>query len=136
MTKAEFGKTLFVSVKKTWEQQLMSNVTGKRVSLKDCAMGYWMVANSPKIEQCELLMALGKGGVIIGVWRINRQRGWLRPAELPKETWPEDDGGVRKESRRGCELFEVSDEIRNKFLGLRPYDFGIETRGGAVHYSF
>ena len=28
-------------------------------------MGYWMVANSPKIDQCELLMALGAGGVII-----------------------------------------------------------------------
>lgn len=46
MTREGFGKTVFVSVKSTWGKQLMSKVTGQRVSLKDCAMGYWMVANS------------------------------------------------------------------------------------------
>ena len=53
MTKEEFGKTVFVSVRNTWGRKIKSKITGERVSLADCAMGYWIVANSPKIEQCE-----------------------------------------------------------------------------------
>lgn len=136
MTKEEFGKTVFVSVKNTWGKEIKSEITGERVSLADCAMGYWRVANSPKIEQCEWLMAIGDGGAVIGVWEINRQKGWLRPDQLPKRTWPEDDGGTHRESRRGCELLEAPNDVRAKFLGVRPYACGIETRGGALHYSF
>ena len=136
MRKEEFGKSVLVSVKETWCKEIKSRITGKRVSLEDCAMGYWQVASSSKIEQCEWLMALGEGGKVIGVWKINRQKGWLPPDQLPKKTWPEDDGGSHRESRRGCVLLDAPADVRSKFMGIRPYDCGIETRGGALRYSF
>lgn len=33
-------------------------------------------------------------------------------------------------------LLEAPEDVREKFLGVRPYACGLETRGEALHYSF
>lgn len=127
-----YGRTLFVCVNNTWGQEITSAVTHQRVALKDCAMGYWYLAGSLRARQAEYLMAVCHG-TVAGVWRINQERGWLRPAEIRKETWPEDRPAG---NRVGCELIDVTQEEWNRFVGTRPSDAGIEMRGGHIHYSF
>lgn len=127
-----YGRTLFVCVNNTWGRQYVSSVTHERVSLKDCARGYWYIAGSYRARQAEYLMAVCHGSVE-GVWRINQERGWMRPADTPKVTWPEDQPTC---GRVGCELMDVSPEEWNRFVGTRPSDAGIEMRGGHIHYSF
>lgn len=126
--------TLFVCVDNTYGNQIRDTVTNNLVSLEDCARGYWTDGNLQAAHgyDCEWLMARCRG-VIVGVWRIDRQRGWRCPRETPKATAPNDC--PEDENRRGCALIDVGDDIRNQFIGevvrlgrshnpLRGYFFG------------
>ena len=82
-----------VCVSQTWGKAIQSKVPGKRVSLEDCARGYWKLARSVRKDKAKWLMAFDKGG-IVGVWKIG-DKGWMRCEESPKKTWPEDLDGLK-----------------------------------------
>ena len=130
--------TMMVCVSKTWGKNKTSEVTGKRVSLEDCARGYWKLAGSArtgKAGRAKCLMAFDKG-VIVGVWKIGG-KGWMRCEESPKKTWSEDLDSMRDaELRRVCELQPVDRKIWNKYVGVRIHDIeGLDARGGCFRYT-
>ena len=102
--------TLFVSVDGTWK------VKGNPYSLEDCARGYWTEKNlkSSHGYDCDWLMAR-KRGRIVGVWKINRKKGWMVPSATPKKSWPDDK--PTDQPRNGCELIVVDEETAEKFIG-------------------
>ena len=104
-------KTLFVSVDGTWQEK------GCTASLEDCARGYWTEQNLSASHgyACEWLMAR-KHGRIVGVWKIDRKKGWMIPSATPKATWPSDKP-ISPPQRRGCELISVNEQVENRFLG-------------------
>lgn len=133
-------KTILVCVSRTWGVQKKSDILKKRVTLEDCARGYWRIVRSKKALQCECLMAVSKGE-IVGVWEIDRAKGWMTPAQTPKRSWPEDKG--YKYPRLGCEFVSPAKEtpaisaMRTAFLHHRLCEIaGMDSRGGAIHYSF
>lgn len=144
LTKGDFKvKTILVCVSKTWGVGKVSTVTKKRISLVDCSRGYWRIVGSKKAPQCECLMAVSNGE-IVGVWEIDKTKGnngWMKPAQTPKKTWPEDCGlGC---PRLGCELISpnrespVITEMRRKFRNLCVQNIeGMDARGGVIHYNF
>lgn len=144
LTRVDFKvKTILVCVSKTWGIGKISTVTKKRISLEDCSRGYWRIVGSKKAPQCECLMAVSEGE-IVGVWEIDKTKGnngWMRPAQTPKKTWPEDRGlGC---PRLGCELISPSREspviaeMRRKFRNMRVQNIeGMDARGGVIHYNF
>lgn len=108
--------TLFVCVDKTYGKGIRDTGTNQLVSLKDCAMGYWTDNNLQGAHgyDCQWVMARCRGR-IVGVWKIDSNKGWRSPAEMPKETAPNDcptDG-----NRKGCALIDVGDDIKNQFVG-------------------
>ena len=109
-------KTLFVSVDKTFGVGLKDPKTKQTVSLEDCARGYWKEQNlaAARGYDCDWLMARLHGR-IVGVWKIDRTKGWMMPSVTPKSTWPSDKP-VPPPSRRGCELIHVDDATQKKFL--------------------
>ena len=104
-------KTLFVSVDGTWQEN------GCLASLEDCARGHWTEQNLSASHgyDCEWLMAR-KRGRIVGVWKIDRDRGWLIPSATPKVTCPSDKP-KNPPARRGCVLISVDEETAGRFLG-------------------
>ena len=64
-------KTIFVSVTKALKGEVDDVLS--TTPLKDVARGYWEVGR--KASQCELLAAV-ENGVVIGVWEIDRSKGW------------------------------------------------------------
>ena len=102
--------TLFVSVDGTWK------VKGNPSSLEDCARGYWPVKNlkAAHAYDCDWLMAR-KHGRIVGVWKIDKKKGWMDSSETPKKSWPEDK--PTDIPRNGCELIPVDSKIEAKFIG-------------------
>ena len=140
MKKEDIEKpTIMVCVSKTWGKAIQSTVTGKRVSLEDCARGYWKLAGSVrtgKAGRAKWLMAFDKG-VIVGVWRIG-DKGWMGCEESPKKTWPEDLDSLKDaELRRVCELEPVDRKIWDKYVGVRLHDIkGLDARGGWLKYSY
>ncbi|MBR3221515.1 MAG: hypothetical protein IKF72_04715 [Kiritimatiellae bacterium] len=110
-------KTLFVCVDETYGKGLCDPPkSGRRVSLEDCARGYWTEANLSASHgyDCEWLMARAKSK-IVGVWRIDRKQGWMVPSATPKATWPSDKP-TPLPRRRGCVLIPVDEETRKRFL--------------------
>lgn len=128
--------TMMVRVSKTWGKVLHSKVTGKRVSLEDCARGYWRLAGSLKAEKAKWLMAFDKG-VIVGVWKIGA-KGWMRCKESPKKTWPEDLENLQDaELRRVCEVQPVDQKVWDKYVGVRIHDIdGLDARGDWCKYTY
>ena len=104
-------KTLFVSVDATWQER------GCPASLEDCARGYWTEQNLSAAHgyDCEWLMAR-KHRRIVGVWKIDRKKGWMIPSATPKVTWPSDNPKPPP-ARRGCVLMPVDEEKKRLFLG-------------------
>ena len=101
-------RALFVDV--TVSAKVIDGITKTAPSLEDRARGYWTVANlkAAYAEMCDWLIAR-EHGVIVGVWKINRKKGWIDPSMTPKKTWPTDKGdGI---PRLGCEVIEA-DEYR------------------------
>lgn len=103
--------TLFVCVDRTWGAQKCDERTGQRISLEDCARGYWcdVHLNKVRLAECQWLMAIANDQ-IVGIWKIDVQTGWQPPELIPKPTWP-SDVGPWKVSRSGC-LFILDDEVR------------------------
>ena len=108
--------TLFVCVAGTYGRKQRSNVTGECVSLEDCACGYWKIQHLSQAHagDCEWLMA-HCDGKIKGVWKIDRQKGWLPAADVRKQTWPEDQRTDYPSS--ACYLTPVSQEVWDRFVG-------------------
>ena len=109
-------KTLFVSVDNTFGIGLKDPKTKQTVSLEDCARGYWTEQNLAASHgyDCDWLMARLHGR-IVGIWRINRTKGWMMPSATPKTTWP-NDKPASQPSRRGCELIPVDEETWKQFV--------------------
>lgn len=128
--------TMMVCVSQTWGKAKKSDVTDKRVSLEDCARGYWRVARSARAQKAKWLMAFDKG-VIVGVWEIG-EKGWMRCDESPKKTCPEDLNNLKDaELRRVCELLPVDRKIWDKYVGVRIHDIkGLDARGGCFKYTY
>lgn len=103
--------TLIVCVDKTWTVKFPDPTTHERVSLEDCARGYWCVAQlqRAKVAACKFLLALSRKKVE-GIWKIDTQAGWKKPEELPKPTWPSDKGPW-KSPREGALFLPDDDEI-------------------------
>ena len=103
-------KTLFVSVDGSWQEK------GSTASLEDCARGYWTEQNlsAARGYDCEWLMAR-KHGRIVGVWKIDRKKGWMIPSATPKVTCPSDNP-TPPPQRRGCVLIQVDEETERLFL--------------------
>lgn len=108
--------TLFVSVDGTYGKKIVDPTTRQLVSLEDCARGYWTQANLAAAHgyDCDWIMARLRGK-IVGVWKINRKKGWMDPSNTPKSTWPSDRPKDRP--RSGCELIPVDKEVWNRFVG-------------------
>ena len=113
-------KTLFVSVDNTYGKRLVDPQTKKLVSLEDCARGYWTEKNLIGAHgyDCDWLVAR-LHGVIVGVWKIDRQKGWMDPSVTPKKTWPSDKPKDRP--RSGCELVAADIDIWNKLVGQKVH---------------
>lgn len=128
--------TMMVCVSQTWGKAIQSEMTGKRVSLEDCARGYWRLSGSSRAGRAKWLMAFDKG-VIVGVWKIG-DKGWMRCENSPKKTWPEDLDSLKDaELRRVCELLPVDRKIWNKYVGVRINDIeGLNPRGGCFKYTY
>ena len=128
--------TIMVCVSRTWGEALQSKVTGKRVSLEDCARGYWRLSRSSRAAKAKWLMAFDKA-VIVGVWKIG-EKGWMRCEESPKKTWPEDLVNLKDaELRRVCEVLPVDQKVWNKYVGVRICDIeGLDPRGGCIKYTY
>ena len=114
--------TLFVCVDETYGRKLCDPRTENRVSLEDCARGYWMEANIAAAHgyNCDWLMAR-LHGKIVEVWRIDKGQGthgWMDSSVTPKVTNPSDRP---KSSPRklGCVLIPVNIERRRSFLNQR-----------------
>lgn len=105
--------TLFVCVDRTWGRELCDEITGQRISLEDCARGYWCDAhlNKVRLAECQWLMAIAHDQ-IAGVWKIDVQTGWQPPELIPKPTWP-SDVGPWKVPRSGCLFMPDDDEVRD-----------------------
>ena len=114
--------TLFVPVNRTYGEQKTDPLTRKRISLEDCARGYWREANltASRGFNCDWLMATSFGR-IVGVWKIDKYYGWLEPKLTPKATWPGDPSIYPNNnqglSRRGCILIPVDKATWDKFVG-------------------
>lgn len=108
--------TLFVSVDKTYGKGICDPQTGKRVSLMDCARGYWTVANLKAVhaDECDWLMARQRGK-IVGVWKIDKKKSWMLPSATPKATWPSDK--PTDYPRKGCILLDTDDVVEKRFVG-------------------
>lgn len=113
--------TLFVSVNKTYGKKIVEPLTNIPVSLEDCARGYWTVQNlsASRGPECEWLMAT-TNGCIVGVWRIDREKGWMNPTNTPKKTWPSDTPTTYP-SRRGCVLIDVDEMTKQRFVGAQVH---------------
>ena len=105
--------TLFVDVNKTWGVKKCDEWTGQRISLEDCARGYWydVHLNKKRLAECRWLMAIAHD-TIEGVWKIDMQTGWKPPELIPKPTWP-SDVGPWKVPRSGCLFMPDDDEVRD-----------------------
>lgn len=110
-------KTLFVSVDNTFGIGLKDPKTKQTVSLEDCARGYWTEKNLAALPgyDCDWLMARMRGR-IVGVWKIDMQKGWMVPSATPKATWPSDQP-IPPPPRRGCVLIPVDEGMEKQFLG-------------------
>lgn len=106
--------TLFVCVDRTWGAQKCDERTGQRISLEDCARGYWydVHLNKVRLAECRWLMAIAYHQ-IEGVWKIDLQTGWQPPELIPKPTWP-SDVGPWKVPRSGCLFMPDDEEVRAK----------------------
>ena len=104
--------TLFVCVDRTWGAKKCDERTGQRISLEDCARGYWydVHLNKVRLAECRWLMAIAHHQ-IEGVWKIDLQTGWQPPELIPKPTWP-SDVGPWKVPRSGCLFMQDDDEAR------------------------
>ena len=113
------NKTLFVSVGESFGKGLKDPKTGKTVSLEDCARGYWRERDLSESHgyNCEWLMATLQGKVV-GVWKINRNRGWLRSRINPIAT---RQVPIEPPPRRVCELIPVEDAIWHRFVGCEVH---------------
>lgn len=129
--------TILVCVSHTWGAAVMSRRTGKRVTLEDCARGYWKLSSSQRRDRAKWLMAFDKG-VIVGVWEIG-PKGWMKCDKSPKKSCPEDLENMSpsdREVRMVCELVPLDRKIWDKYVGLRLLEVGVEPRGGSIKYSF
>ena len=113
--------TLFVCVDKTYGRGLCDSQTGKRVSLEDCARGYWTEANLSAAHGygCDWLMARERGK-IVGVWRIDRKQGWMDSSTTLKVTWPSDKP-IPPPRRKGCALIHVDEKTRERFMNQKVH---------------
>lgn len=108
--------TLFVEVTKS--AKVIDGITKRHPNLEDRARGYWTVPNlkAAHADLCDWLVARERGK-IVGVWKINRKKGWMDPTQTPKKTWPTDNGGDR--SRQGCEV--IATDGFNHLIGQRVH---------------
>ena len=124
--------TLFVDVGQTYGVGVCDSITGKRVSLEDCARGYWTPGNlsAARASDCEWLVAR-MDRKIEGVWKINREIGWRESAKTPKKTWPSDRPDLRNppEDRLACELLPDDTEVKEVYLKI----IGKEVHLGQAH---
>jgi len=120
--------TLFVCVDRTWSVEMCDEHTGQRISLEDCARGYWCETHLRKVRlpECRWLMAVAHKK-IAGVWKIDLQRGWLPPGQIPKPTWPSDNGPW-KVPRLGCTFLPDDDEARAVRNGCMGKDLALYFR--------
>ena len=104
--------TLFVCVDRTWGIKKCDERTGQRISLEDCARGYWCDVHLGKVRlaECQWLIAVANDQ-IAGIWKIDLQTGWQSPESIPKPTWP-SDVGPWKVPRSGCLFMPDDDEVR------------------------
>jgi len=104
--------TLFVCVDRTWGAEKCDERTRQRISLEDCARGYWCDThiNKVRLAECQWLMAVAHDQ-IEGVWKIDMQTGWKSPELIEKPTWP-SDVGPWKVPRSGCLFMPDDDEVR------------------------
>jgi hypothetical protein len=104
--------TLFVCVDRTWGAQKCDERTGQRISLEDCARGYWcdVHLNKVRLAECQWLMAVAQDQ-IAGVWKIDLKKGWQPPELILKQTWP-SDVGPWKVLRSGCLFMPDDDDVR------------------------
>lgn len=109
-------KTLFVSVDNSYGIGIKDPKTKQTVSLEDCARGYWEERNLASAHgyDCDWLMARLHGR-IVGVWKINRKKGWMSPSATPKLTNPSDKS-TPPPNRLGCELISVDEATKRQFL--------------------
>ena len=104
--------TLFVCVDRTWGIKMCDERTGQRISLEDCARGYWcdVHLNKVRLAECQWLMAIAHHQ-IEGVWKIDLQTGWQPPESIPRPTWS-SNRGPWKVPRSGCLFMPDDDEVR------------------------
>lgn len=102
--------TLFVSVAESF-----GKVAG--ASLEDCARGYWTVRHMKAAHgfDCKYLVAR-RNGVIEGVWKIDLKKGWMKPEDTPKKTWPDDR--PKGKDCVGCGLIR-DEKLESKLVGKR-----------------
>lgn len=122
--------TIFVSVSRTWGQELVSEQTRKRVTLEDCARGYWTLNPWGKAAKVKWLMAVSRNE-IVGVWAIDKRKGtngWMESPLSPKVSWPEDI--VEGRTRYACELKSLPKEISGEYCGRTMNDLGLKPMRG------
>lgn len=103
--------TLFVCVDKTWSVAKTDPTTNQRISLEDCARGYWCDTHLRKVRlgECRWLMAISKKK-IAQVWKIDFNTGWRSPEEIAKPSWPSDRGPWLV-PRSGCRFLPEDNEV-------------------------
>ena len=119
--------TLFVDVGKTYGVGICDPATGKRVSLEDCARGYWKIQNLSQAHasRCNWIVARIKGR-IKGVWKIDTKFGWKDSSLEAKPTWPSDQPFKQGEKREICRVLPddaETVELRAKLID-KPVHLG------------
>ena len=111
------NRTLFVSVNKSWGKKITDPQTNRTVELEDCARGYWTEQNlvASRGCECEWLMAT-VNSCIVGVWKIDRKKGWMKPSDTPKVSHPSDKP-IPPPKRKGCILIPVDMTVVQNFIG-------------------
>ena len=106
--------TLFVEI--TASGRIVDSITNRHPNPEDRARGYWTVPNlkAAHADQCDWLMAR-EHGRIVGVWKIDRTKGWRDMRLTPKKTWPTDVADGRP--RMGCDL--IATEEYASLIGTR-----------------
>jgi hypothetical protein len=117
--------TLFVDVGKTYGVGICDPATGKRVSLEDCARGYWTSSNLSQAHasKCSWLVARIKGR-IKGVWKIDQKFGWKDSSIEAKPTFSSDQPFKRGEKRDICRVLPDDSEtieLRAKLIDKPVY---------------
>ena len=120
-------KTIFVNISKSLRGEIYDVLP--TMPLVDVARGYWNV--SSKASQCEVLAAVDKG-VVVGVWEINRSKGWMPSQRRSIKT----RGSIIPDPN--CKYCEVTTAQPNCPINGKPVSsiVGVWRMYGPVRYNF